>query len=472
MKKKILYTIASAVLFMFTSTTSAQELRSGYFMNTATYSHQINPALLNKSYIGMPILGNLNIGTTGNIGLSNFIYKLEGNPLYKNTTFMNPNISANEFLGGLNDKNRINASINMSIASVAFKGFGGTNLIEINLHSNTSMNLPYGLFEFMKTTGAKKKYELNDICMRTQNYAELALGHSRTINEYLTVGSKIKVLFGIAYADFDVEKMEITMDGDQWRINSEANLEANILQADFEYEDYDPATSQAGRNKIKNIDTDDLSFNLPGFGLALDLGATYKMPTVEGLTLSASITDLGFISWKDTKKASSKGDYTFDGFDNPIYASGTNTGDNKLSDQWDAVSDDLEKMFSVYEDEPGKTSTSLATTLNFGAEYVMPFYNKLTAGFLFTSRLNGIYSWHQAMISANYHPIKWFEMNLNTSLTSTGMCFGGMISLHTKGFNFFIGSDRFIGSVSKEFIPLNNFNSNFCMGINFPLSSN
>ena len=40
------------------------------------------------------------------------------------------------------------------------------------------------------------------------------------------------------------------------------------------------------------------------------------------------------------------------------------------------------------------------------------------------------------------------------------------------GFNFFIGSDRFLGKVSKEFIPLNSMNANVALGISFPLSNN
>lgn len=53
----------------FSYTLTAQELRTSYFMKTATYRHQINPALLDHSYVGIPFLGNINVGATGNIGL-------------------------------------------------------------------------------------------------------------------------------------------------------------------------------------------------------------------------------------------------------------------------------------------------------------------------------------------------------------------------------------------------------------------
>lgn len=66
----------------------------------------MNPALIDGPYVSFPFMGNINVGATGNMGYKNFIYKLEGNPLYDQTTFMSPTVSASDFLGGLHDKNR------------------------------------------------------------------------------------------------------------------------------------------------------------------------------------------------------------------------------------------------------------------------------------------------------------------------------------------------------------------------------
>ena len=60
------------------------------------------------------------------------------------------------------------------------------------------------IIEFAKTAGAKQNYHLEDIGMRTTNYAELAFGHARNINDKLRIGAKMKVLVGAAYADFSV----------------------------------------------------------------------------------------------------------------------------------------------------------------------------------------------------------------------------------------------------------------------------
>lgn len=463
MKKTYRHLAATLLLATAVAPAAAQEFRTAAFMQTNNYRHQINPAMLDEAYVGMPFFGQINVGATGNFGLKNFVYKLDGNPRYDLTTFMSPTVSAGEFLGDLHDKNRADVYINYNIFSVGFKAFKGINLVELNLRSNTNVSLPYELFEFMKTTGAKETYHLQDIGVRSQNYLELALGHSHRINDQWTVGAKLKFLFGGAYADFSADQLDVTMNGDQWRIVGNARLKAAVLSSEFDYED-PSKNAPDGRRRVKGID--DVSFGLPGFGMGVDLGATFKV--TKDLTLSAAINDLGFINWSKVKNASSRGDYTFDGFED-IYAGSNNTGGNKLGDQFETLGDDLEEMFSVYDDGEGSSSQALAATINIGAEYTLPAYRNLRFGFLYTSRLHGLYSYHQGLLSATIRPVKCLEASVNTAVSSTGCTFGAALSLRAKHYNFFIGSDRIFGKVSKEFIPLNSLNANVTMGMSFPL---
>ncbi|MEG1580851.1 MAG: DUF5723 family protein, partial [Bacteroidaceae bacterium] len=185
MRTSIKHTLAIALVSGFACNAAAQELRSSYFMETSIYKHQLNPAFLDKAYVGMPVLGNMNVGANGTIGYSNFVYS--GNftdshgKHFTQTTFMHPDISASDFLGRLDDENKFNVNLNINIFSVGFKAFKGFNVVEMNLRSNTSANLPYELFEFMKTAGEKEHYNIKDVGVRSQNYMELAFGHSRKI---------------------------------------------------------------------------------------------------------------------------------------------------------------------------------------------------------------------------------------------------------------------------------------------------
>ena len=454
-------TMAAAIL-----PTSAQELRTSYFMETSNYRHQMNPALLDSPYFGM-FFSNINLGMTGNIGAKQFIFDtkdLDGyTGDYRYTTFMDPNVDAKTFLNKLHDKNRFDLYLNYNLFSVGFKAWGGVNLLELNLRSNTNLTLPKGLFEFAKTAGEKEHYEFGGLGMRTQNYMELALGHSRDINKQWRVGGKLKFLIGAAYADFTADNVTLDMTEDAWRIQSNAQMKASLLKSDVIHED--PSKNSAdGRPRVKELDN--FGFSLPGFGMALDLGVTYK--PIENLTLSAAITDLGFISWKNTHHASSQGDYTFDGFNN-IYIGSDKDQTEDIDDQFDQIGDDLEEMFSVYDDGTKTATQALAATLNVGAEYKLPAYDKLKFGFLYTSRIHGKYSWHQGMLNVGVRPVKWFECNVNGAVTSTGVTAGGMLSLKAPHFNFYIAADRFFSKLGKQGVPLNSSNGNITFGMTFPL---
>lgn len=454
-------TMAAAIL-----PTSAQELRTSYFMETSNYRHQMNPALLDSPYFGM-FFSNINVGMTGNIGAKQFIFDTNGLPgytgNYRYTTFMDPNVDAKTFLNKLHDKNRFDLYLNYNLFSVGFKAWGGVNLLELNLRSNTNLTLPKGLFEFAKTAGEKEHYEFGGLGMRTQNYMELALGHSRDINKQWRVGGKLKFLIGAAYADFTADNVTLDMTEDAWRIQSNAQMKASLLKSDVIHED--PSKNSAdGRPRVKELDN--FGFSLPGFGMALDLGVTYK--PIENLTLSAAITDLGFISWKNTHHASSQGDYTFDGFNN-IYIGSDKDQTEDIDDQFDQIGDDLEEMFSVYDDGTKTATQALAATVNVGAEYKLPAYDKLKFGFLYTSRIHGKYSWHQGMLNVGVRPVKWFECNVNGAVTSTGVTAGGMLSLKAPHFNFYIAADRFFSKLGKQGVPLNSSNGNITFGMTFPL---
>ena len=466
MKKSLRYMAAALTMAAAILPTSAQELRTSYFMETSNFRHQMNPALLDSPYVGL-LFSNINIGMTGNIGAKQFIFDTNGLPgytgNYRYTTFMDPNVDAKTFLNKLHDKNRFDLYLNYNLFSVGFKAWGGVNLLELNLRSNTNLTLPKGLFEFAKTAGEKEHYEFGGLGMRTQNYMELALGHSRDINDQWRVGGKLKFLIGAAYADFTADNVTLDMTEDAWRIQSNAQVKASLLKSDVIHED--PSKNSAdGRPRVKELDN--FGFSLPGFGMALDLGVTYK--PIENLTLSAAITDLGFISWKNTHHASSQGDYTFDGFNN-IYIGSDKDQTEDIDDQFDQIGDDLEEMFSVYDDGTKTATQALAATLNVGAEYKLPAYDKLKFGFLYTSRIHGKYSWHQGMLNVGVRPVKWFECNVNGAVTSTGVTAGGMLSLKAPHFNFYIAADRFFSKLGKQGVPLNSSNGNITFGMTFPL---
>ena len=99
----------------------------------------------------------------------------------------------------------------------------------------------------------------------------------------------------------------------------------------------------------------------------------------------------------------------------------------------------------------------------------MPYYRNLRFGFLYTSRIAGKYSWHQGMLAATVRPVKWFEASWNVAATSTGVTSGLVLDFHAKHFNFFLGTDRFFGKLSKQGIPMKNTNASVSLGMSIPM---
>ena len=469
MNKSISRNIAAAALMLTCGiTANAQELKSGYFMEGYTYRHMSNPALeVEKNYIAIPAIGNINAGTQGNVGLATFLYP-KGNEL---TTFMNSSVDADEFLGKLKKNNRINANVDLTILSAGFKGFGGYNTIDLSVRSHTSIRLPKGLFEFMKLgmQGDNSTYVMDDLGVSSSNYAQLAFGHSRDINEKLRVGAKAKLLFGLAHASVKMTDMRVDLHEDAWRVR--ANGEMNVALKGLTLPTKGETGSEVNKDSEKDLvdwgEIDHDGFGLSGFGVAFDLGAVYKIN--EDWTVSASLLDLGFISWSNnTKAVTSNKPWEFKGFHNIAVDSELGDDDpNSLDSQLDNLGKDLEDYASFHRTEQNGSSTDmLGATLTLGAEYKLPVYNRLSFGLLSTTRIQGAYSWTEGRLSANISPVSWFDAGANVAVSTLGTSFGGIINFNPTGFNFFVGMDYVMSKVSKQYIPLNNMNMNVSLGMN------
>ncbi len=450
---------------------TAQELRTTYFMQTSDLRHEMNPALLDHSYVSMPFLGNLNVGTTGNVGAKTFIFDMQptwdgyGVKGHTRTTFMHPNVDASEFLGGLENNNRLGVNLKYQVFGFAFKAFGGFNSIDMSLRSTTNISMPKSLFEFMKTTGSQTDYTITDLGARTENFVELGLGHSHKVNDKWTVGGKLKLLFGVGYANLNTDRIDLHLDDDYWRVSGKITAEMSALGVDIKQSnEVDP--DRPDRHRVDGID-DNLG-GLGGFGAAIDLGATWK--PIDHLTVSAALTDLGAIRWRKAHQMTSAGEWTFDGFDQDIYAGGSKKNGKELRDQLEDIGDDLEDMFSLYYDGAKSKGHALSANLHLGVEYALPSYDKLRFGFLYTSRMAGQFAWHQGMLSVNVRPVKAVEVSVSGSASSTGVSGGMVLDLHAKRFNFFVGTDCFLGKMGKYGVPLKKANNSVSLGFGFPLS--
>jgi hypothetical protein len=73
------------------------------------------------------------------------------------------------------------------------------------------------------------------------------------------------------------------------------------------------------------------------------------------------------------------------------------------------------------------------------------------------------------MLVVNISPLNVLDFAVSGRVGTYGAGFGAMANLHCPGFSLFVGTDCFLGKVSKEFIPLENMNSSISIGVNIAL---
>lgn len=454
--------LAVAALGMASAAT-AQNLKSGYFTDGYQYRHDLNPAFANEqNYVAMPALGNLNVGLNSNIGVDNILFNVDG----RTALFLNPNVSADEFLSGINDKNKISEDLKVQILGAGFKGFGGYNTIEINARQSLGIQLPGSVLRLAKEGVQNQTYDISDLNASAVGYAEIALGHSRQITDKLRVGAKLKVLLGIANIDAEVTKGQITLGENSWTGVTNANLQASIKDLTFEMEQKmrGPEGEETEHEYVSGVD--DSSWGVNGFGFAVDLGAEYKFDN--NWKFSAALLDLGFIGWKTNFMASTNGDRTID-TDTYIF----NMDDDEahsFENEMDRFTEGLAALYELQDNgDQGSRTKALAATMNLGVEYTPDFYNKMSFGLLNSTRFAGKYSWTDFRLSANVAPCKIFSASANFSVNTYGTSMGWLLNFHPNGFNLFLGMDHTLGKLAKQGLPLSG-KGNFSIGINFPFN--
>ena len=206
MKRTILWGLF-VLLSAFTA--GAQTLRSSYFLSSMPMRHKLNPALVSdRGYISVPGVGNVMADVHSNMSITSFLYPQNGGL----TTFMNPTISAADFLAGISGGNALKADVDVTLLSTGFYGKKGFTTIDISTRSMSDVYAPGELFRFMKLgvdQAGGSHYRIDNLTVQSDNYIELAVGHAHPIGERLVIGAKLKGLIGGASLRARIDRMEV-----------------------------------------------------------------------------------------------------------------------------------------------------------------------------------------------------------------------------------------------------------------------
>lgn len=435
---------------------AAQNLTTGYFNTHYLYRHTMNPAFgAERNYVTMPALGRLSLGVGANVSASDLLYRRDG----QTVTLLHPDVSAHEAMRNLPSTTLLGSQVSATILGAGFRAFGGFNTVEINVKSRVGLTLPKDLFSFLKEGASNRTYDISGVGADAEAYTELALGHARQITEKWQVGAKMKVLLGAGYLRANFHKAQLTLGQDEWSAVTNAELRGSMMGATFEHD----VNENTQHQYVSGLNTDDLKPGVNGVGVAFDLGAAYKLN--DDWQFSAALLDLGFISWGKTLLASTNGDqevhtskYAFSVDDN---------APNSFEKEGDRIGDDLSRLYELNDmGAGGSHARMLGATVNLGAVYTLPMYNKLQLGLLNTTYIRGRFTTTDFRLSANVAPLKQFSASASFGLGTYGTSLGWMLNYAAKGFSIYVGSDYTPLRVDEQHIPMNS--THLAMGINFP----
>ena len=487
------------IMLVCTLSANAQFLRTSYFMEGTHYRQQLNPALTpTKGYFNLPVIGAVNatVGSTS-LGYQDIIDIIDdGDDFYTKPDFMNR----------LKDNNKLNVNFSTEILSAGW--YKGKNFwsFNIGLRTDIGANLTKNMFTFLnemetvEENWRNSNYDISGQQLNINAYTEIGLGLSRQINSRLTVGARVKALLGIGNMELKLNRvaMSANLPSDQqinqWSSESYWNsmTPSQAAQAAQELKDkfnnYHANLTvgaelkssfkglelqeEEGKDYVTDFDFDSGKVGIAGYGFGIDLGASYKI--LDNLTVSASVLDLGFISWSksSTKIASANPDpidikgSTYANMVDPnnpnTVMNAVNQLQNDAQGYMDRVTNGDVLDYDMLQLEVGDAKESrksrLASTLVLGAEYGF-FNNKLAVGVLSTTRFVQPDALTELTFSANYRPKSWFNVALSYSaIQSAGKSFG----LGLKLGPVFVGTDyMFLGKNSNS---VNGF-----VGVSIPL---
>lgn len=453
--KKIYLIIA---LVLTSVTMSAQNLRTGYFLDGYSYRYQFNPAFQgDRGFISLPVFGRIGFGAETSLAIKDILYPTSSGTL---GTFLHPDVSDNLVLKNLGKRTMVNTNIDLNLFALGFRVKKTYHTLDMSLRANADMTLPGDIFRFMKVGGSdgNTMYDFANLGLSSDMYAQVAYGFSRRFLDTFNVGIRVKALMGLASARTDIGNLSLKLDKDQWMVHAAGSATFSSI----------PAMMIAGNEDVDIINEMMSMMKSPNIGFAADLGVSVDL--FKYLTLSASIIDLGFIGWNNVGIYRLKNEpWVYEGFD--ISATPGESAD--MNEQLNAKLEELGALFNFSEITPetkAKYRQKLSMTLHVGVEARLPFYERLSAGLLATHKVNGPHSWTEGRFSVNWALLRWFSLAANYAVSDFGQSYGGAVNLHPKGFSIFLGTDSFrpFTSFSTTMVPLNDLNTNVVFGLNFP----
>ncbi|MBL7865984.1 MAG: hypothetical protein JNK10_13970 [Cyclobacteriaceae bacterium] len=321
-----------------------------YFMTSLPQVVEANPAIMPryKTSIGLPGISSFG-GVYANNGfaLGDYISNVDG-------------VSKLDLSGwtkGLAEKNYVNLSAYADVFRVGLRINPKWYLtMSSTVKQYNSTMIPKGLATLLVdgTASIIDSYSNTSPQQEFLAYMQTSVGAAYKINDHFTVGGRLKYINGLA---------NVTTENSSLIVQVDNNYQITVTG--------DALVKTSGISEAR-ADSYNLANNLGNnFGWGLDIGASYKF--MDKLIISASINDIGAISWKNNTRQyaldPTKAQYKFSGFDvNQLL----DDNSDYLHQQLDSIS----SKFEMVEGTTGSYTTSLPTKFYLAGTYeLMPNFS-------------------------------------------------------------------------------------------------
>jgi hypothetical protein len=453
--------IATIVMISGISVATAQ-VNTLYYIETVPTRHEFNPSFQPSArgyFSTIPVLSGFYAGAGNNsLTLSDILLPSSSNGRTRSAWFYTDAGELDDFYSNLKKTTHVYSETDLRLFAFGIRILDSAWFtVGLNTKSTASVLIPKDLirlFAYGTTdTASINRFNFDRFGVRANVYTELAFGYSQRLSPKLTVGGKLKFLIGHSNVTANVKDFKLDASRESWNFIIDGSVKTSIPSAKYEIDN----------GKLENINLGNMTAGdmiSGGFGVAIDLGANYKLFD-DRLTVSASLLDLGFISWKakNSSQTSINGSFEFTGIDF--------TFEDGVA-QWDE--DYLKHLEESIEYKTRANSSylsTLAAKVFLGAEYRV-LDNKFSLGALSKSTIINKTVFEEITASFNYLEFEFFNASLSYSLlnghfSTFGLGLGGRLG----PVNLYLAGDYFTAKYSKQYIPYKNKAFNLQMGILF-----
>lgn len=416
------------IFLLFSIYTFGQNGFTSYQMSAIPQSTYLNPAnkFNGKFFIGLTALSSTSIvASNSSFAWSDIVEKR------KDSLFL----SLNSLLNNLNKNNFISNAVTVDILSFGFKlGKRSTFSFNVTEKINFRFQYPKDFMQFIIEGNASfgdQTAEFNGLGINANHYREYGVNFNKTLkNERLTIGLRLKYLYGMENINTETSDLEIYTDPNTYDISTNSEIKIN--------------TSGLSDSIVK---VGDYLFGRNNKGYGADFGFKYRLN--EKISLNGSVIDLGFIKWNNnvTNYTSQKNQFTYAGIDiDEFILNDTSSANGRNS--FDRVLDSLEKAFDIEETNNSYT-TSLATQIYFGGKYHLDNSTNIAAlahADFFKGKIKPSLN-----LSYNKKFKNYFHLSFSYTITNrTFNNFGGGLIFHPGPFQIYVMADNIVGAFKPQ----------------------